>query len=53
MATEQELEIKVKLEGEAKDMFLEIKAATGLTNNTEVLRFIINNYYKLRHKEGA
>ena len=39
------LDIRVKLKGEVRTRFLQIKKAKGLTNNTEVLRLIINEYF--------
>jgi len=39
------LDIRVKLKGEVRTRFLLIKNAKGLTNNTEVLRLIINEYF--------
>lgn len=49
------LDIRVRLEGEVKEKFLQIKKVKGLTNNTEVLRFIINEFYEStkREKEGV
>jgi len=38
-------DIRLRLEGEVKDRFLEIKRALGLTNDTEVLRVIITQYF--------
>ncbi|MEM3665195.1 MAG: hypothetical protein QXK32_11650 [Candidatus Jordarchaeales archaeon] len=40
------LDIRVKLKGEVRTRFLRIKSAKGLTNNTEVLRLIINEYFE-------
>lgn len=40
------LDIRIRLIGEVKDHFLKIKNAKGLTNNTEVLRLIINEYFE-------
>jgi len=37
--------IYLKLEGDTKERFLEIKRAKGLKNDTEVLRLIITEYY--------
>jgi len=34
----------LELKGEAADRFLEIKRALGLTDDTEVLRLIVNQY---------
>lgn len=39
------LDIRLRLDGESKDRFLDIKAAKGLTNNTDVLRLLINEYF--------
>jgi hypothetical protein len=54
MMNEREvLDIRLRLNGEVKTRFLEIKRAKGLTNNTEVLRLIINEYFdKKLAKEG-
>ena len=42
---ESQLDIRLRLTGEVKRRFLEIKKDKGLTNNTEVLRLIIKEYY--------
>lgn len=44
--TESQLDIRLRLNGEVKRRFLEIKEDKGLTNNTEVLRLIIKEYCK-------
>ena len=46
MSEEKILDIRLRLVGQAKDRFLKIKTAKGLTNNTEVLRLIINDYFE-------
>jgi hypothetical protein len=55
MENENVLDIRLRLRGEIKDRFLKIKTAKGLTNSTEVLRLIINEYYEenLARLEGA
>jgi hypothetical protein len=40
------LDIRLRLTGQAKERFLKIKTSKGLTNNTEVVRLIINEYYE-------
>ncbi|MBS7635742.1 hypothetical protein KEJ37_00110 [Candidatus Bathyarchaeota archaeon] len=40
------LDIRLRLTGEVRTRFLEIKRAKGLTNSTEVLRLIINEYFE-------
>jgi len=51
--TEEVLDIRLRLQGQVKERFLEIKSALGLTNNTEVLRLIINEYFEKKlSKEG-
>lgn len=35
----------LRLEGEVRDRFLEIKQGLGLTNDTEVLRLIITQFF--------
>lgn len=47
------LSISLKLRGQIKTQFLEIKDAKGLTNNTEVCRLIINEYHELILPKGA
>jgi len=42
------LDIRLRLKGRGKTRFLEIKSAKGLTNNTEVLRLVINEYFEQR-----
>lgn len=49
----QVLDIRLRLNGEAKTRFLEIKRAKGLTNNTEVLRLIINEYFEKKLAKEA
>lgn len=46
MSGKKVLDIRLRLTGQIKDRFLDIKTAKGLTNNTEVLRLIINEYFK-------
>ena len=46
MPSEKVLDIRLRLNGQIKDRFLKIKTAKGLTNNTEVLRLIINEYFE-------
>lgn len=46
MSEEKILDIRLRLVGQVKDRFLKIKTAKGLTNNTEVLRLIINDYFE-------
>jgi hypothetical protein len=55
MTQEEILDIRIRLRGEVKDRFREIKRVKGLTNNTEVVRLIINEYYEenLARLEGA
>ncbi len=48
----QKLDIRVTLVGKVREHFLEIKEAEGLENNTEVLRAIINEYYRTQHVEA-
>ncbi|MBA7629047.1 hypothetical protein ES703_36544 [subsurface metagenome] len=43
--SETVLDIRLRLKGEVKNRFLDIKRAKGLTNNTEVLRLVINEYF--------
>lgn len=53
MSDEKVLDIRLRLTGQIKDRFLDIKTAKGLTNNTEVLRLIINEYFEKKlTKEG-
>ena len=46
MAQEEIVDIRVKLKGEVGDRFQRIKRRSGLNSNTEVVRFIINDYYE-------
>lgn len=39
------MRINIKLQEEMTDNFLKIKRSLGIENNTEVLRFIITDYY--------
>jgi hypothetical protein len=49
---EEILDIRIRLRGEVKDRFREIKRVKGLTNNTEVVRLIINEYYEKELARG-
>jgi hypothetical protein len=53
MSEEKILDIRLRLNGKIKSRFLEIKTAKGLTNNTEVLRLIINEYFEKKLSKGA
>ena len=46
MVQEEIVDIRVKLKGEVGDRFQRIKRRSGLNNNTEVVRFVINDYYE-------
>jgi uncharacterized Fe-S cluster-containing radical SAM superfamily protein len=47
MVQEEEIvDIRVKLKGDIRDRFQRIKRRSGLNSNTEVLRFVINDYYE-------
>jgi len=48
MSEEKVLDIRLRLNGQIREQFLKIKRAKGLTNNTEVLRLIINEYSEKR-----
>jgi len=43
---ETQVDIRLRLKGQVKTRFLDIKKLLGLTNNTEVLRLIINEYFE-------
>ena len=45
------LDIRVILAGKVKDQFLEIKEDMGLKNDTEVLRAIVTEYYRIHQAE--
>ena len=47
------LDIRLRLKGRGKTRFLEIKSAKGLTNNTEVLRLVINEYFEQKLAKEA
>lgn len=40
------VDIRLILKGEIAEKLLKIKEKLGLANNSEVLRFVINNYYE-------
>ena len=44
--------LDIQLDGEAKARFLEIKRVKGLTDDAEVLRLIINEYYEKKPVGG-
>jgi len=46
MSEEKVLDIRLRLSGQVREQFVEIKRAKGLTTNTEVLRLIINEYFE-------
>ena len=46
MAQEKILHIGVILKGRNTERFLEIKKAKGITNNGEVVRLLINEYWE-------
>ena len=48
----QVLDIQQMLNGQIKDRFLEIKRAKDLTNDTDVLRLIINEYLEKKLARG-
>ena len=43
------LDIRLTLKGKVKERFLALKDFKGLTNDTEVCRLIISEYFVLRH----
>ena len=50
MSEEDEvIQIRLTLRGKVKDRFLALKDFKGLTNDTEVCRLIISEYFALRH----
>jgi len=53
MAKEEVLDIRLRLKGEVKTRFLEIKNALGLTNDTEVLRVVISKYFEKNVAKGG
>ena len=46
------IQIRITLEGELKEKFEKIKADLGLENNSEVIRFLINEKYKQLFGKG-
>lgn len=49
---EDVLNLNVNLEGKIRERFLEIKKAKGLKNNSEAVRFVINEFYAQNVKEA-
>jgi antitoxin component of RelBE/YafQ-DinJ toxin-antitoxin module len=49
---EEIVDIRIRLAGEVKDRFQKIKRRAGLTNNTEVVRLVINYYYEKNFMEA-
>lgn len=49
--TEETVDLRVVLEDEAAKQFLEIKKELGLSQNTEVIRAVINRYYNKKMRE--
>ena len=50
---EKNLRTFVNLKGETKTKYLEIKKRLGIQSDTEVMRFLIANYYRLNIAEGG
>ena len=46
------LDIRLTLKGKVRERFLALKDFKGLTNDTEVCRLIISEYFALRHIIG-
>ena len=46
------LDIRLRLTGKVRERFLALKDFKGLTNDTEVCRLIISEYFALRHIIG-
>ena len=46
----KKLDVRAFLSGKTKTNFEEIKEDAGFENNTEALRFIINDYHKLKFR---
>jgi hypothetical protein len=47
----QKVDIRLILVGKVKEHFIEIKEDMGLKNDTEVLRHIISEYYRIHQAE--
>jgi len=47
------LDIKLTLNGQIKDRFLEVKRAKGLINDADVLGLIINEYFEKKLAGGT
>lgn len=45
-------DIRIRLLGKTKERFFEIRDENGFETNTEVMRFIINDYYRIRLRKG-
>ena len=48
--SEEVMDVRLKLKGEIVQQFREIKRHLGLHNDTEVIRFVIADYYKRKMK---
>jgi hypothetical protein len=46
------VDLRVILEGDSAKQFLKIKQKKGLTQNTEVIRTIINDFYNEHFQEA-
>jgi hypothetical protein len=45
-------DVRIRLLGKTKEHFFEIRDENGFETNTEVMRFIINDYYRIRLRKG-
>jgi len=50
MTESQKLEVRVVLNGEVAQRFLEIKRRKGIGNNADVVRFVVSEYYEQMKK---
>jgi len=53
MTENQRIEVRVVLNGEVAQRFLEIKKRKGIGNNADVVRFVISEYYEEMRREEA
>jgi len=44
--TGEVLNIRVELKGKVKERFLKIKEEIGYENNTEIIRYLINGFFR-------
>jgi len=53
MANKKVLNLRIKMDKDLEDKFNTIKNELGLSSNAEVIRFLVNRFYKEIMKKGG